>query len=121
MTFTIGQILAVIVTHFFADFVFQTDKQAKGKSKDNWALTSHVVTYTGVLFWGAFLFCPSNSDWFLVYVLGNGALHWVTDYFTSRLNARLWAEGRVHDFFVGVGFDQVIHYTCLFVTLGLLS
>ncbi len=118
MVFTLVDIATIIVAHFVGDFIFQTDEQAKAKSKDNWALTGHVVTYTMVLFLsGAFLF---TSGAVLVWVVLNGLLHWVTDYFTSRINARLWKEGRTHDFFVGVGADQVIHYTCLFVTLGIL-
>ncbi len=42
--------------------------------------------------------------------------HTITDYFTSRLNSKLWAGGKVHYFFVSVGFDQVLHYGQLFLT-----
>lgn len=31
-------------------------------------------------------------------------------------NPKLWAKGDVHNFFVSVGFDQVLHYTQLFLT-----
>ena len=46
--------------------------------------------------------------------------HTITDYFTSRLNSRLWAKGDVHNFFVSVGFDQVLHYVQLFLTYQIL-
>jgi hypothetical protein len=42
--------------------------------------------------------------------------HTVTDYITSRINSRLWLAQRVHDFFVSIGFDQVLHYTQLYIT-----
>lgn len=42
------------------------------------------------------------------------------DYFTSRLNSKLWAQGRTHDFFVAVGFDQVLHYIQLILTYVLI-
>lgn len=47
--------------------------------------------------------------------------HTITDYFTSRLNSKLWSEGKVHNFFVSVGFDQVLHYVQLFTTYYLLK
>jgi hypothetical protein len=51
-----------------------------------------------------------------MYAIANGVLHFVTDYFTSRQTSRLYSEGKIHEFFVVVGFDQAIHLTCLAVT-----
>jgi hypothetical protein len=42
--------------------------------------------------------------------------HTIQDYFTSRLNSRLWAKGDTHNFFVSIGWDQVLHYTQLLLT-----
>lgn len=50
----------------------------------------------------------------------NAALHFFIDAITSRLTARLWAKGQVHNFFVLVGLDQLLHATCLILTLPLL-
>jgi len=47
--------------------------------------------------------------------------HTITDYFTSRLNSKLWVEGKVHYFFVAVGGDQILHYVQLFTTYYLLT
>ena len=70
--------------------------------------------------------------------------HTITDYFTSRLNSKLWAKATywgsdemkrlypidcpenkhgkyVHNFFVSIGFDQVLHYIQLFLTYSLLK
>jgi len=116
---TFQMIMSVIAIHWIADFVLQTDWQAKNKSKNNWALIGHVASYSLCLTFFAFfslLYKDEGFPW-TEWVMLNFALHLVTDYFTSRINSYLWSKGRVHDFFVCVGFDQVIHYTCLFGTL----
>ena len=46
--------------------------------------------------------------------------HWLTDYFTSRLTSKLYKEERYHDFFVMIGFDQVLHYTQLLLIFNYL-
>jgi len=47
----------------------------------------------------------------------NFGLHFFTDYVTSRASSLLWKEGKVHDFFVTIGADQMIHYFTIFGTL----
>ena len=51
--------------------------------------------------------------------------HWLTDYFTSKVNTGLAIEAKRttkwHDFFVNVGFDQLLHYIQLFLTYYYLS
>ena len=112
-TMNLIEIFSIILIHWFADFVLQTDKQAKGKSK-NWSdLLGHTFTYS--LIW------LSMISWLgfwqgLIFVLITFIAHTITDYFTSRLNSKLWSEGKVHNFFVSVGFDQVLHYVQLFIT-----
>lgn len=132
-------VLAIIFIHWIADFVLQTDKMATGKSK-NWTdLLSHTCTYSLVwLFigFGIYLnqFKPYNLEYNeimnkywsyyiplgLLFVLITFIAHTITDYFTSRLNSKLWAEGKVHYFFVSVGFDQILHYTQLLLTYYIL-
>lgn len=134
------EIFSIILIHWFADFVLQTDKQAKGKSK-NWTdLLSHTFTYSLVWLFVGFCiylkqFKPYNSlhnaimnDYWkhyiplgLLFVLITFICHTITDYFTSRLNSKLWAKEDVHNFFVSVGFDQVLHYMQLFITYYLLK
>ncbi len=103
MDISIPIVLTILTIHFFADFVSQSHWMAINKSKSNRALLCHVTVYT---------FCLITFPWkFWVF---NGLAHFVTDYFTSRINAHLWAKNRVHDFFVGVGFDQLVHsYTLI--------
>lgn len=119
MMFSLTEILIILFLHWLGDFVLQTDTQAKNKSKSNYYLLMHCMTYSIVLFFIA-LFYSLNDDFFWVFWFINTVLHFCTDYVTSRINSYLWNVGRVHDFFVSVGFDQLIHYGCLFGTLALL-
>jgi len=114
-------ILIIIIIHWIADFVLQTDKQAKGKSK-NWGdLLSHTATYSFVwLIPIGFMLGKTPPNGFL-FILITFIFHTITDYFTSRLNSKLWAKGDVHNFFVSIGFDQVLHYIQLFTTYYLLT
>jgi hypothetical protein len=113
------QFLALLVTHWVADFVLQTQWQSLNKSKRNDALARHVVTYTAVLaVAAAFLFGINIA---LIWFVGmNGTLHFATDYVTSRATSRLYAKQDLHNFFVVVGFDQLIHQTTLAVTMWLI-
>ena len=119
---TFSSIMTVIAMHWVADFVLQTDWQAKNKSKDNFALLFHVTTYTICIFVCGIFFLTNeltlqNIKIWEVWAFLNGVVHFGVDYVTSRINTYLWNKGRVHDFFVMVGFDQVIHYACLFGSL----
>lgn len=110
-------ILTILFLHWFADFVLQTDWQAQNKSKSNKALTAHVFYYSMVWFIASVLFASHyDNRWMLVFSAITFVCHWVTDYFTSRLNSKLWNEKRVHAFFVSVGFDQFLHYSQLLIT-----
>ena len=112
------EIFSIIIIHWFADFVLQSDEDAKNKSKSNKHLTSHVLTYTAVwsiigLWYGLYYNQHLLGALFPIITF---VFHWITDYYTSRLNSKLWSEGKVHNFFVSVGFDQVLHYVQLFTT-----
>ncbi len=88
------------------DFACQCDRVALAKSTDNWALTEHVCIYAlGLMV----VFGP-------VFALVNGALHWGTDWLTSRWTARLWKAEKRHDFFVAIGVDQMVHGCTLVLT-----
>jgi hypothetical protein len=50
----------------------------------------------------------------------NGALHFATDYFTSRVASKFWAEQNWHRFFVMIGSDQLIHQVTLASTLWIM-
>lgn len=128
MTLTV--IFSVLLVHWVADFILQTHKQAQGKSK-NWGdLLAHTLTYSTMWVFASCLLIglinkTQTTQWYVLHSLAFGGItfvaHTITDYFTSRLNAKLWAKGDVHNFFVSVGFDQILHYVQLFLTLYFLS
>lgn len=97
--------ILLIWTHFVADFLFQTDKMAINKSKNSYWLLYHVGVY------GLFLL-PFG----VLFSLVNVALHFLTDYISSRITTKLWLKNERHWFFVVIGADQALHLTALVLT-----
>lgn len=126
----------ILVNHFVADFLFQTDKMATRKSTSNKWLTIHAITYISVMLPIGFYLNYSvygeiiHWGWDVgsSFMFINFILHWCTDFCTSRLTSYLWIRGTNdpngswmggswrHWFFSAIGCDQVIHYACLFFT-----
>jgi Protein of unknown function (DUF3307) len=98
------QFVALLALHWLADFVLQTHWQASNKSKRLDALARHVCVYTAALAAGAVIIFGFSTSlvWF---VAANGALHFFTDYFTSRWSARHFALA-VRDTSRAVNFTQ---------------
>lgn len=124
---TIQVVLFILFVHWIADFVLQTDKQAKGKS-NNWDdLLSHTLCYSAVWYGLGMLFqIFTNGKAFEVWDVTKFAVitfvfHTITDYFTSRINSKLYKKGDIHNFFVSIGFDQYLHYTQLLLTYWYLT
>jgi Protein of unknown function (DUF3307) len=112
------QFVALLAVHWLADFVLQSGWMSVNKSKRIDALALHVATYTGALLVGSGLILGVRQIVpLLVFVGVNGFLHLATDFVTSRITSRLWQQQREHDFFVVVGFDQLIHQVTLAATL----
>jgi hypothetical protein len=110
MTISLELVVLILVGHWMADFIGQTDQMAKNKSTSN---AYHVIVYGLIML--SFIGVTTRSipwEWVAVNTLAHGA----TDYVTSRVSSRLWRAGEVHWFFVVVGFDQMIHFITLFVT-----
>lgn len=106
--------ILIMFLHFLADFVFQSNKMAQGKSSSWKWLLAHVGTYGLIFFVGLYFFVSFK---FLLYYVGiNVLLHLYIDSKTSKITKRLWAEKKVHEFFVAIGFDQFLHYLCLYLT-----
>lgn len=128
MIYIILTIIYILSVHFVSDFIMQSDEMAKGKSTSIKWLTLHILSYlkgficsaiifyvTITLIWGRI----ASPLLILGYCFVNAILHWVTDYFTSKETSRLWAELKVHQFFIMIGLDQLIHATCLILTFYL--
>ena len=119
-------LLLYLFIHWYADFVCQTDKQAKSKSSNNLQLLAHtgiygliVTLFSYILYWTN---CFGAQYWYTPLIFGviQFVTHTVVDWITSRINKKLWEYKLVHEFFVMVGFDQLIHYVILFSSLALL-
>mgnify|MGYP003336378776 CR=1 FL=1 len=104
-------VVAILWAHFVGDFICQSDYHAVNKSKSNVVLLQHVLWYSLPLTVLGFII-PINFLWLIV----NAILHGLTDYVTSRLTTKLWLAEKRHWFFVTIGADQSIHFTCLFVS-----
>lgn len=116
-------LLALLLIHWFADFVLQTHKQATEKSTSNRQLTMHVLVYSGIwmLVCNFYSVLTGNYKIMALFPIITFICHWITDYFTSRLNSYLYKKGDIHNFFVSVGFDQILHYVQLLITFQILS
>ncbi len=114
-------VIWMLFVHWIADFVLQDDETAINKSKSQLVLFNHSFVYFGVLailgigvyclFVPLYIWKPS------VLFFLNFPAHFITDAITSRINAKLWAAGKRHWFFVMIGLDQFLHYAVLFLTL----
>lgn len=125
ITLSLTVILLLCLAHYVADFVFQTDWMAQNKSKTNYPLFVHVCTYSSVLFLFLLPVVPTKD--LILFAFLNGILHFIIDYFSSRLSSKLYREGRLGSstipnfgFFSIIGLDQLLHYICLFTTYGIL-
>ena len=125
----------IIVIHFIADFIFQAEEWATNKSKSNVALFHHVRVYS--TFW-VFASClmlgyarpGETTQWYVInsflFAVITFVAHFITDYITSRIVSKRFADkyygSPIPNFgaFTVIGFDQVLHYTQLFLTFYLL-
>lgn len=118
-------VLSILFIHWFADFVCQTESMALGKSKSWNSLLEHTFIYS--ILWFPFAIAYNvitdsvHVNPILLFPVITFICHTATDYYTSRVNVRLWEEKKTHEFFVSIGFDQFLHFTQLFLTYYLLT
>lgn len=130
--------ISLLIVHFIADFLLQSDWMALNKSKDRMALLAHTLTY-GICF----------LPWGLTFAFWTFILHYWTDRVTSKCTTKLWfidlfephdcpqnreprhgtyqwfdgalvRPARRHWFFVMIGLDQLIHFITLAITYRLI-
>jgi hypothetical protein len=108
-------LLLVLIFHWLADFVFQKEEDQINKSHSFHHLLNHAIWYS-LIMWTLFLIIlPAKTH---VYAWAITLLsHTSIDFFSSKLNKKLWDAGRIHYFFVNMGFDQVLHYIQLYLTV----
>ena len=113
-------ILAFIIIHWIGDFVLQSHWMATNKNSNNWALSAHVTIYTLTL-WFFLTILSRYAQYAALVALLNGLAHWVTDYYTSRWSSKLWKQNDIHNFFVVIGLDQMIHYLTFIAIINLIG
>lgn len=126
----------IICVHFVADFICQAEEWAVNKSKSNAALFSHVLTYSTIWLFASCLLLGyarhhETTSWYvyssILFFLLTFCCHFITDYVTSRIVSKKFANkhlgGPIPNFgaFTIIGFDQVLHYGQLFLTFYLLT
>lgn len=116
----IWTVLLFLAIHWIADFIFQTNQQAQNKSKSWEALLNHTSIYS-IIWIPVILIMHHNLMIATFFSVITFISHTTTDYFTSRVNSKLWSQQRVHAFFVSIGFDQLLHFVQLFLTYYLLT
>jgi len=125
--FSVTEILCIILIHWFADFLMQDEKWALGKSKNMNDLLNHTLTYSilssvCLLFLMGSVFDKNITISFLYFPFITFVAHTVTDYFTSRIVSKMFAQNKygspIPNFgaFTMIGIDQVLHYVQLFYT-----
>lgn len=127
---TLIEILAILAIHYFADFIMQDNWMAQNKWKNNNALLCHTSIYTGIWFLCGIIYVLFNlneyTPWHLTYfMLITFTFHTIQDWITSKITHELSITASInrnwHNFFVVVGFDQLLHYVQLFLTFKLLK
>jgi hypothetical protein len=119
-------IALLLVTHFIADFVFQSRDMGKKKSSEPIWLFKHLAIQFSAFLIALILFTP----WALPFALLNAAIHGIIDWHIWRFYklyaykaiaknpqhplltgnpAEPWKYQEDHWFWVTVGFDQLLH------------
>lgn len=111
------QLSLLFFAHWLGDFFAQSDQMAAEKSKSNAWLLLHVTIYTSTVTLLLLVGGVITSEVVPGFYFWTLSLHFVTDWFTSRLNARLYKAEERHWFFVSIGFDQFLHAVALCYTL----
>ena len=127
---TVIEIIGLLFIHWLADFVYQEHRVAVGKSKSLLILLEHGLTYsiTFTLWIFAMLLILYYNNLNITPLLIKISIfagitfliHTFTDFITSKITANLWKKEKVHNFFVMIGFDQLLHYIQIFITYHLI-
>lgn len=112
--------LFILIIHFLADFGLQTHDQATRKGASNKWLAYHVGVYSIIWFFASYVY---YGNWVLagLFTIVTFCCHFITDYTTSRIGKPFWDKQDLHNGFVVIGFDQVLHYVQLYYTFKFIT
>lgn len=117
------QFTFLVIVHYIADFIFQTREMGTKKSSSIKWLSLHVLVYITVFVTFTLIFVDSNisfSEQYLKWFIVNGILHWITDFFSSKLSSYFYKNKKEKLFWSTIGFDQLIHILTLTWTLKII-
>lgn len=124
-------IFAVLIGHFIGDFVTQKNNHKINRTNNIYHkikrylkhLYPHTLIYSGIisgllLILQLFNFLPFilyiNILWFFIITYVS---HLLTDLFVTLVVNKHLLKNKRHKYFVTIGFDQLIHYITLFLTI----
>ena len=84
-------------------------------------LSIHVLIYTLILLVGVSPLLIEHKTFIIKWVIVNGILHWITDFFTSKISKYFYLKNDLYHFWVIIGLDQLLHAITLMSTFNLLS
>lgn len=115
------QVVYALLAHWLFDFVLQSRETGLTKHKDFKVLLRHALFYSTsmTLAMAAWSGIDSTEDWHnLLQFQGVTFIsHLVTDYFTSRYNAKVYRQDDLKPLINGIGFDQWLHQAQLVFTI----
>ena len=130
----------LIVIHYVADFMAQTEEMALGKSKSFKILLKHTGIYTFIFYLAFALWCIYQnhfgtitvqdmgwSPWLFLFFPIIFVTHFIIDYVSSKITARKFEKKQYYTpipnfgAFSIIGLDQVAHYGTLFLTYYILT
>lgn len=110
-------LLLILFTHWIGDFILKNEYMATKKSTSNKALGLHVLVYSIVWMIALYIQFLFKTEMVLLFILITAFCHFTQDYITSRINKFFLSKNDTHNFFVCIGFDQILHYLQLYYTL----
>lgn len=128
-------IIIILIGHYIADFIFQTEDLALGKSSSKSLLFIHSLMYSvlmtftimGVIIVEVGILSLHFYELFLLlFFVITLILHFAVDFVTSKITKKLFEKQILYTEFPNfgafsiIGLDQLIHYMLLFLTYYLL-
>lgn len=119
-------IIVLILGHWVSDYVFQSTQKISFKGKNNKLLINHSIEYTssmtGFIILALLFNVLSQNLWYYIinFWIIIFTLHYIVDYFTSKLSIKTWNENNKADYFSIIITDQMFHLIILFITVNYL-
>ena len=114
----------LILLHFIADFICQSNMSITARGKDFWWLLVHIVAYTLTLFSGMMLgvlFMGFSAGMTFKFVSLLAVIHFFADYILGKISSHLWETKRHRWAFVIMGAEQFIHIILLICIFQLIN